>query len=161
MHVISVVGKHNIGKTQVLEAIITNIVKKYKIAVIKHTVHEIKPDEEGTDTQRLKKVGAYPTFIMSDYQSNPNDQKKVHSLESLITTIKNTHPNIDILFLEGYKRKNYPKIVVIEDLDYLNQFKKEEILFSLTKNKNLFCENVLDFNNIDNILSKLENYLEK
>jgi len=161
MHVISVVGKHNIGKTQVLEAIISNLVKNYKIAVIKHTIHEIKLDEEGTDTQRLKKIGANPVYIIKNDQYDTINQSEVHSLDSLITFIKYMTPDIKILFLEGYKHESYPKIVIIDESEYLDQFKKDEILFSITKNLKIVNEDILDFKNIDLILSKLKKSLEK
>ena len=161
MHVISVVGKHNIGKTRILEAIISNLVKNYRIAVIKHTVHEIKLNEEGTDTQRLKKVGAEPVFIVSDSQPNPTKESKIQSLDDLITFIKKIHPKIDILFIEGFKKKLFPKIVIIDNLEYLKQFNKDEILFSITKKTEISNNEILDFSNVDLILSKLKNYLEK
>lgn len=161
MHVISVVGKHNIGKTRILEAIISNLIKKYRIAVIKHTVHEVKSNDEGTDTQRLKKVGAKPVYIISDKQSSPNDESKIHSLNDLITFVKEIDPKIDILFLEGYKKKPFPKIVIIDKLEYLEQFNKEEIIFSITENVDILGDDVLDFFSVDLIISKLKNYLEK
>ena len=71
------------------------------------------------------------------------------------------NPKIDILFLEGYKKKSFPKIVIIDNLEYLKQFKKDEILFSITENTDILSNETLDFTNVDLILSKLKNFLEK
>lgn len=161
MHVISIVGKHNIGKTYLLEQMIPKLIKKYQIAVIKHTIHEIKKDEKGTDTYRLSKAGSNLTAIISDHELSLSLKEKKVDLNQIIAVFEKLNPNIDILFLEGYKKEPYPKIIIIDDLDYINQFIDEEIILIVSKNIELLKGDILNFNDIDMILTRIEKYIKK
>ena len=161
MHVISIVGKHDIGKTYLLEQIIPKLLKKYEIAVIKHTVHQIKREEQGTDTDRLLKVGSNLTAIVSDDEFDLLLKGKQVNLKQVISIFQVLNPNLDILFLEGYKKEIFPKIVIIDNLEYINQFKDEEIIQIVSRNSDLVNEKILYFDDIDNIMKRIENYLIK
>ena len=161
MHVISIVGKHDIGKTYLLEQIIPKLIKKYQIAVIKHTIHEIKKYDEGTDTDRLSKAGSNLTAITSDSEFNLSYKVKNVKLDQIISTFKELNPNIDILFLEGYKKESYPKIVIIDDLKYINQFKEEEVILIVSRKDDLTNDNILNFDDTETILTIIENYIKK
>ena len=160
MHVISVVGKHDIGKTYLLEQIIPKLLKKYEIAVIKHTVHKIKRDMEETDTNRLSKAGSKLTAIISDDEIDISLKGNQINLSQVISILKNIKQNLDILFLEGYKKEPFPKIVIIDNLDYLDQFRDAEIILIVSKNSDLVNENIVDFNDIDMILDRIEKYIK-
>ncbi|NHI93454.1 MAG: molybdopterin-guanine dinucleotide biosynthesis protein B [Candidatus Lokiarchaeota archaeon] len=160
MHIISIVGKHNIGKTYLLEQIISNLIKKYQIAVIKHTIHEIKKDEVETDTFRLRKAGSNLTAISSDndliifFKGTNLNSKQLLSIFHILD------PDIDILFLEGYKKEPYPKIIIIDDLMYLDQFNPDEILLVISKKPELINNEIIDFNDLDIIIKKIESFIK-
>lgn len=67
--IVSVCGVKNSGKTTLLTRLVKELTKRgVKVAVIKHDGHDFICDIEGSDTDRLKKAGAYGTAIFSDYR---------------------------------------------------------------------------------------------
>ncbi|MHA1785618.1 MAG: molybdopterin-guanine dinucleotide biosynthesis protein B [Candidatus Helarchaeota archaeon] len=159
MRIVSIIGKHNIGKTYLLEQILPKLISKYQVAIIKHTVHQIKSDEKGTDTFRLNKAGCSLTAISSNDELNIFFKKEKIQLSEIISTLSMLNPNIDILFLEGYKKEHYPKIIIIDDLDYLNQFRKEEILLVISKNPEIILKEYIPFNDTEAILNEIERFI--
>jgi molybdopterin-guanine dinucleotide biosynthesis protein MobB len=109
---IAVSGIKNSGKTTLLEKIIPRLSERgFRIAVIKHDGHDFKPDVEGTDTHRFLEAGAFGTGIFSG------------SKYMLVKTgggadeaaIARHFSDMDILFLEGFKHSEYPKIEIVRE----------------------------------------------
>ncbi|MFZ3102298.1 MAG: molybdopterin-guanine dinucleotide biosynthesis protein B [Desulfitobacteriaceae bacterium] len=108
--VVSVVGKSDSGKTTLLEKLLRETKRRgWRTATIKHDVHGFEMDQPGKDTWRHAQAGADMVVISSPrkiaiLESVPNDQP----LDDVIARIR----GVDLIFTEGYKRGNKPKIEV-------------------------------------------------
>ncbi|SES71341.1 molybdopterin-guanine dinucleotide biosynthesis protein B [Anaerobranca gottschalkii] len=109
--VISVVaGCSNSGKTFLLCQIINSLKNRgYKVATIKHDVHGFEIDHPGKDTYKHRQAGADIVMISSPKQLAMIEQVEgEYSLDQLLTKIS----GVDIVFTEGYKKMDKPKIEV-------------------------------------------------
>lgn len=108
--VVSIVGKSDSGKTTLLEKLLREAKKRgWRVATIKHDVHGFEMDKPGKDTWRHAQAGADMVVISSPQkiailESVTEDQ----SLDAVISRIH----GVDLIFTEGYKRGNKPKIEV-------------------------------------------------
>ncbi len=126
--VISIVGKSNSGKTTLLEGLIAQICKRgYKAGTIKHSVKGFDIDYAGKDSWRHKQSGARSVVISSPFKlALIMDLEKEMSIDDIVLKYLN---HLDIVFTEGYKKNDKPKIEVIkEDGRY------EDILCKYDKN---------------------------
>jgi len=108
--VISIVGKSDSGKTTLLEKIIREAKRRgWRVATVKHDVHGFEMDKPGKDTWRHAQAGADIVAISSPnkiaiLETVQEDQE----LDAVVARIN----NVDLIFTEGYKRANKPKIEV-------------------------------------------------
>lgn len=108
--VISIVGKSDSGKTTLLEKLLREAKRRnWRVATVKHDVHGFDMDKPGKDTWRHAQAGADLVVISSPQkiailESVPEDQE----LDAVIARIR----GVDLIFTEGYKRGNKPKIEV-------------------------------------------------
>jgi len=109
--IISIVGKSDSGKTTLLEKLISEFRKRgYLIGTIKHDIHGFDIDHEGKDSWRHKKAGAVSVVISSPSKlAVIKDTDEDKDLDLLVAEYL---PDVDIIFTEGYKRENKPKIEV-------------------------------------------------
>ncbi len=110
--IVSFVGTSNSGKTTLLEKIVRELkLEGYRIAVIKHSHHDIEIDQPGKDTWRFAQAGSDIVAI-----SSPN---KVAFIEHVVTepTLEQIKAliggKVDIILTEGYKNSNTAKILVL------------------------------------------------
>ncbi|MHB8842459.1 MAG: molybdopterin-guanine dinucleotide biosynthesis protein B [Candidatus Aquicultor sp.] len=109
--VISVVGKSNAGKTTFLVGLIAELKKRgWRVAVIKHNVHDFEIDHPGKDTYRHAGAGADVVAIASPHKMAV--VKKLEAEMSVQDVIAAIGPGYDIILTEGYKRGPYPKVEV-------------------------------------------------
>ena len=110
--IISIAGRHNCGKTTVIENIIPLLKQKgYRIATIKHAIHDFELSKEGTDTNRHLKSGA--DGVIFSHKNKVTLIEKVSreiDLDELIQLFKEEY---DLIIVEGYKHSNIPKIEVV------------------------------------------------
>lgn len=111
IHIVSVVGKSDAGKTTLLERLIAELTRRgYKVASIKHDIHDFEIDKEGKDSWRLKKAGATTTIISSPHKvaviSNTDRDLSLSELRERFILAE------DIILSEGYYRDQHPKIEV-------------------------------------------------
>jgi molybdopterin-guanine dinucleotide biosynthesis adapter protein len=125
--ILQVVGFQNSGKTTLMEKLISRAKQNgLRSATIKHHGHGGTPTDEvrSKDSVRHHKAGA----IVSGVEGNGILQLFAMlddwSLEKLITFYE--FFSIDVLFIEGYKKEHYPKVVLIRDENDLS------LLHSLT-----------------------------
>ena len=104
--VLGFAGYSGSGKTTLIEKIIACLTKKdIKVAIIKHDVHGIDMDHKGKDTYRFAQAGVNQVCI-----SGPNKSVMISETEkSLIQQIQEIK-DVDIIFVEGYKHAQIPKI---------------------------------------------------
>lgn len=111
--IISVVGLKNSGKTTLIERLIPALKSRgLRVATLKHDVHGFEMDHEGKDTFRFARAGADVVGIAC--------QDKVAHIELVEREVspeeflrKLSCPP-DILLVEGFKRRPFPKIEVVD-----------------------------------------------
>lgn len=107
---LAISGVKNSGKTTLITQLIPKLVeKKLKIATIKHDGHGFTADIEDTDSFRHKTAGAYATAVFSN--SKYMLVKDVPDCSEGI--IIQSFPEADLIFLEGFKNSDYPKIEIV------------------------------------------------
>ena len=109
--IISIVGKSDSGKTTLLEKLIFEFRQRgYRVGTIKHDTHGFDIDHEGKDSWRHKKAGAATVVISSPSKAaiikDTDEDKPLDSLAGEYLQ------GVDIIFTEGYKRQNKPKVEV-------------------------------------------------
>ena len=107
--IISVVGRSNSGKTTLLERLIPEIRRRgYSVAVIKHHVNGFDLDREGKDSWRISKAGADVVVLASPgklalLQNTAGELSPDEIAERYLG-------DVDIVFTEGFKSLDKPKI---------------------------------------------------
>lgn len=110
--IIAVCGVKNSGKTTFLVNLIKILSEKgVKTAVIKHDGHDFTCDVEGTDSDRMKKAGAYGTAVFSANHVFVHKTDTKENVEDLIALF----PEAEVIFIEGMKYSEFPKIEIIRD----------------------------------------------
>ncbi len=110
--IVAVCGVKNSGKTTLLAALIKELTKRgKKTVVIKHDGHDFSCDIPGTDSYLLKEAGAYGAAVFSDSRIFIH---KTGTGEREMELIR-MFPEADVIFIEGMKEKNFPKIEVIRE----------------------------------------------
>jgi len=109
--IISIVGKSDSGKTTLLEKLIGEFCRRgYRVGTIKHDTHGFDIDHEGKDSWRHKNAGAATVIISSPTKAAiVKDVSEDRPLDSLAAEYLQ---DVDIIFTEGYKRENKPKVEV-------------------------------------------------
>lgn len=156
---IAICGCKNSGKTTLITKLIPKFCEKgYKVATIKHDGHDFQGDEVGTDTYKHKKAGAYGTAIFS------NNKFMIVKEEKFIdeTYFIKIFPEADIIFLEGFKTSNYPKLEIVRKGNSNSPIcNKENLIGVLSDLKDIEVNyNIIDLNNLDLIAEKILDYMK-
>jgi molybdopterin-guanine dinucleotide biosynthesis protein B len=108
--VVSVVGKSDSGKTTVMEGLIRALTAQgYRVATVKHHVHEVDIDVPGKDSWRHAHAGAVTTMISAPMQfAVVRVTDRDRTLEELVDAAEDA----DILLTEGFQRAGDVKIEV-------------------------------------------------
>ena len=100
------------GKTTLLEKLIPLLVQQgIRVALIKHSHHDIELDILGKDSYRLRKAGASQVVLagihrsICFYEHNKNDDVELMKQLALLDT--NT---VDLVLVEGFRDQAFPKI---------------------------------------------------
>ncbi|PGV48001.1 molybdopterin-guanine dinucleotide biosynthesis protein B [Bacillus sp. AFS037270] len=121
--IFQVVGYQNSGKTTIITKLIKSLTDQgIKTVTIKHHGHGGKPDVmEEKDSSRHLSSGAIAAIVEGGGRMILQADKLNLSLEDEIELLKFYQP--DVVLVEGYKQKNYPKLLLLkkkEDLHLLN-----------------------------------------
>ena len=110
--VVCIVGKHNAGKTTLLERLIPCLQERgRRVAVIKHAAHGFSVDRQGSDSWRLTHTNAAAVLVGGP--GNAATFLTVPTSASLGQLLGLLPPlGFDLVLVEGYKRADYPKIEV-------------------------------------------------
>lgn len=161
--IIVICGVKNSGKTTLITKLIPKFTDLgYRIATIKHDGHDFDADIEGTDSYKHKQAGAYGTVVFSKNKFMIVKEQKDTNESELISLF----PEADIIFLEGFKNSNYPKIEIIRKGNSSESVCNKENLIAIVSDiennkRNLDLENkVINLNNIDEIVEKIVKYIE-
>lgn len=109
---IAIVGRHNSGKTTLVEKTIAELVQRgYDVGSVKHHTHgNFEIDYPGKDSYRHWAAGATETVIAS-----PNKIARVKALPHEIECeeIVRSMPGHDIVIVEGYRKSGLPSIEIM------------------------------------------------
>ncbi len=112
--IIGVIGGSGAGKTELVVGLIKEIKQRgFKVAAIKHTVHDVKMDREGKDSERMSRAGADAVALAAPggiavHLGNPGQWTPEHIAAKLF-------PRTDLVLVEGFKEARTPKIAVVTD----------------------------------------------
>ena len=156
--IVSIVGKSNAGKTNLLEKIIPELIKRgYRVATVKHDVHGFEIDHEGKDSWRHKKAGARTTVISSPFRIALVED--VDHDQTLDEIRKKYIKRVDIILTEGYKGNPFPKIEVFRsELKRTPLCKKEDNLLAIASDIKLdIGVPCFDINDSPSLVDLIEN----
>ena len=108
--VVSIVGKSDSGKTTLVEGVIRELVARgWRVASVKHHVHEVELDQPGKDSWRHAHAGAVTSMISSPTQfAVVRKVDRERTLEELVEAAG----DVDVLITEGFKRAGDVRIEV-------------------------------------------------
>jgi molybdenum cofactor guanylyltransferase/molybdopterin-guanine dinucleotide biosynthesis protein MobB len=110
--VVGVAGWKNSGKTTLVARLVADLVARgYRVATVKHTHHDISPDETGTDSARHRAAGAHEVALVSPRRWTLNGIVRDEDEPPLAAVVAALGP-ADIVIVEGYKQAAIPKIEV-------------------------------------------------
>lgn len=101
--IVSLVGKSDTGKTTFLEKLVAEMVSRgWRVATVKHHVHDFDIDVPGKDSWRHGQAGAVTTMV-----SSPDKFALMRKVEQELTLdeLAEQAGDVDILLTEGFKRK--------------------------------------------------------
>ncbi|HVJ48162.1 molybdopterin-guanine dinucleotide biosynthesis protein B [Desulfitobacterium sp.] len=128
--IVSIVARHsNSGKTTLLEKLVREAKSRgWRVAVVKHDAHEFEIDKPGKDSWRFTQAGADVVAI-----SSPHKMAILESgeLERTLDEVLERLPDVDLIFTEGYKHGNKPKIEVFRSEVHRELFYKPEELIAI------------------------------
>lgn len=108
--IVSIVGKGDSGKTTLLEGVLAELAARgWRVATVKHHVHDFDIDVPGKDSYRHARAGAVVTMV-----SSPERFGMVREMdrELSLDELAEAAGDVDILITEGYKRAAYECIEV-------------------------------------------------
>ncbi len=147
--ILQVVGFQNSGKTTLMEKLINRSVQeKLRVASIKHHGHGGVPVHEShaKDSVRHWEAGAVVASVEGDGVLQLLGRMNDWSLPKIIKLYEFFSP--DVIFVEGYKKEGYPKVVLVrdeEDLAMLDTLTNIACVISHVKLGNKFAHNYLVF----------------
>ncbi len=109
---ISIVGRHNSGKTTLIEKLIAELVARgHDVGSVKHHSHVgFDIDIPGKDSYRHRAAGASETVIAA-----PGQVARVKTIEGEVecNEIVRSMPGHDIIVVEGYRKSGLPTIEIM------------------------------------------------
>ena len=109
--IVSVVGLSNVGKTTLLERLISELKRRaYRVAIIKHDVHGFDMDRPGKDSWRFTQAGS--DIMMLSSPEKLALIKKVDHDSTLEELARLVGDSADIILTEGFKQREAPKIEI-------------------------------------------------
>ena len=109
---VAVVGRHNSGKTTLIERLIAELVGRgLDVGSIKHHSHRgFDIDIPGKDSYRHRAAGASETVIAA-----PGQVARIKTVEDEVecNELVRSMPNHDIIVVEGYRKSGLPTIEIM------------------------------------------------
>lgn len=130
--VFQIVGYQNSGKTTLTEKVVHALSEAgKKVVVLKHHGHGGRPAiAEEKDSSRYVNAGAFASIVEGEGRLVLHAEKQSWSLEEEIQIASSLDP--DLILIEGHKKAEYPKAVLIrskEDLNLLEALTEIEAVF--------------------------------
>jgi molybdopterin-guanine dinucleotide biosynthesis protein B len=134
--ILQIVGYQNSGKTTLITKLIEKLsTEGFSVGTIKHHGHGGEPliGDSGKDTELHRKAGASVVAVEGKGVVQLTAANSSWKLEKLIALYKSFE--IDVILVEGYKKANYPKIVLLrngEDKELLDELTNIACVISRT-----------------------------
>ncbi|GAB0168809.1 molybdopterin-guanine dinucleotide biosynthesis protein B [Lysinibacillus sp. CTST325] len=111
--ILQIVGYQNSGKTTLMEQLITQATTEgFRVGTIKHHGHGgIPMIESSKDSIRHEKAGASVTAVEGEGTLRMSIHQSNWQLAEILAIYETF--NMDIIFIEGYKNEDYPKVVLL------------------------------------------------
>jgi len=111
--VIGISGFKNSGKTTLIERLLSFFVGKgVRVAVVKHSHGPIESDREGSDTDRLFRLGA---SVLAYNESTVFVKKRLEEPLTLKDAIAQLRGEYDLILVEGLKGSDIDKIWLLRE----------------------------------------------
>ncbi|WP_257984407.1 molybdopterin-guanine dinucleotide biosynthesis protein B [Neobacillus cucumis] len=137
------VGFQNSGKTTITTQLIETLTNLgIKTVTIKHHGHGGKPDVlEQKDSTRHISSGAIASIVEGSGRMVLQADELKLCLEDQIELLKFFQP--DVILIEGYKQKNYPKLLLLKEKEDLHLLKSLTNICAIVYwNEDLITENL-------------------
>ncbi len=109
---LSIVGRHNSGKTTLIENLIAELVSRgFDVGSVKHHSHVgFEIDYPGKDSYRHRAAGATETVIAA-----PGQMARIKTLDGEVecSDIVRSMPGHDVVIVEGYRKSGLPTIEIM------------------------------------------------
>ncbi|WP_439740815.1 molybdopterin-guanine dinucleotide biosynthesis protein B [Bacillus pseudomycoides] len=140
--ILQIVGYQNSGKTTLTEKMIQAFSDEgMKVATIKHHGHGGYPEVPQKDSERHRRAGAVVSAVEGAGLLSLSSLRDEWSLQEIIRLYE--FFEVDLILIEGYKKENYPKVVLLrrnEDIALLDKMENviaviiwKEVTHSLPK----------------------------
>ncbi|MDQ0198163.1 molybdopterin-guanine dinucleotide biosynthesis protein B [Neobacillus ginsengisoli] len=122
--IFQVVGFQNSGKTTVISKLIQTLKEHgLKSVIIKHHGHGGKPEvSQKKDSAMHLVAGAYASIVEGDGRLILQAENSEWDLEEQIKLMEFFQP--DVILIEGFKLKNYPKLLLLRESNDLSLLTK-------------------------------------
>jgi molybdopterin synthase catalytic subunit len=108
MHVLSIVGHSDTGKTTLVGRLADRCTPDHRVATIKRCSHDPDIDTEGKDTARHRAAGATETVALTE----DGEWFATGESRTLSETLDDLAPDYEYVFVEGYSDSSLPKVVL-------------------------------------------------
>ena len=110
MKIYGVTGWKNSGKTDLMERLVSEFVKRgFSVSTIKHAHHSFDVDRSGKDSHRHRMAGAGEVLLASSNRFALMHELRDEEEPSLEVLLAKLSP-VDLVLIEGFKRDRHPKI---------------------------------------------------
>ncbi len=111
LRTVSVVGRHNSGKTTLLLALLPILVGRgLRVGYVKHAHAGFELDHDGKDSYRARRTGVAQTIVTGGGQTAVIDDSGEMTIAQVIE--RYARDDLDLIVVEGFKREPLPKIEV-------------------------------------------------
>ncbi|HET7627339.1 MAG TPA: molybdopterin-guanine dinucleotide biosynthesis protein B [Bacillales bacterium] len=157
--VVQVVGYKNSGKTTLVAKLVSRLKQSgFRVGTLKHCSDDFEMDQEGTDTWKHRQAGAEAAAIVSKEKTAFLENREV-PVEQLLGRMS----NLDVVVLEGFKQRAYPKVVIARSLTDWEELRKLDNIAAVASTVGLQADNVPVFSldDIENIYKTVLNQLQQ
>lgn len=111
LRTVSVVGRHNSGKTTFLLALLPLLVARgLRVGYLKHAHAGFEIDQPDKDSYRARRTGVLQTIVTGGAQTAVIDDGGEQTVSAVLE--RYARDDLDLVVVEGYKREPLPKIEV-------------------------------------------------
>ena len=158
---IAFTGPSGSGKTTLVEKVSTELIKQYKVAIIKNDPKDkAQFDVEGKDSYRFSQTGA--EVVVTSPTRTTYFSKREKSLDEIVSMIN----DFDILLVEGLKTLPLPRIAIFRNSIDESYFDcSEAIAIDDSINKHDYAIpahiDILDLNDTTQIITWIHNHAKQ